>query len=96
MAENQGNGSKILGTIKDGISLKWVRSILFNVGGRKLALGGGALAIIDRIVQTAGASFGWAHAVACLGVGFASVGVAWAIASEDKGKQGSVPAEPNK
>lgn len=79
--EPSANG-EVLGTILKAIKLEWVRPLIYNLGGRKLAVGGGGLAIISQIV--AQGPLDWPKAIACLAVAVASVGTAFAIASEDK------------
>ena len=79
--------------ILDVVGGKWIRPLTHNVGGRKMLLGGGALAVIDRIVQVAGTSFGWPHAVACLAVSFAAGATSWAIAHEDRGNNANTEGE---
>lgn len=64
------------------LRLEWVRPLAYNLGGRKLLVGGGGLAVIGQIVSQG--PMDWPKAVACLAVAVVSVGTAFAIASEDK------------
>jgi len=63
------------------LSLKWIRPLLYNLGGRKVAVGGGGLAIISQIVSSAMAD--WPKAIACLAVAVLCVGTGFGIAHED-------------
>ena len=91
MADNAGDGPKAEGgaadTLLKAVKLEWVRPLIYNLGGRKLAVGGGGLAIISQIV--AAGPMDWPKAVACLAVAVVSVGTALSIASEDKGNGGA-------
>ena len=69
------------------VKLKWLREVVFNVGGRKFIVGGGALAVIDRIVQAAGQSFDWPHGIACLSVALVAGFVVFSTALEDSKKE---------
>lgn len=79
-----GNGGA-LGLLAKALKLEWIRPLIYNLGGRKLAVGGGGLAIISQIV--AAGPMDWPKAVACLAVAVVSVGTALSIASEDKKKE---------
>lgn len=83
--EKKQNGliSSLLGAVK----LDWLRPLIYKVGGRKMVVGGGALAIIDRITQSAGEALTWAHATTCLAVAIVAAAVALATAWEDKGEK---------
>ncbi len=65
----------------------WFRTLTHNLGGRKLLVSGGALAIIDRIVQVGGDSFAMPHAVACLSVALTAGFMMFATAWEDSKKE---------
>lgn len=82
--EDPGAGGGVLDAILKAVKLEWVRPLIYNLGGRKLVVGGGGLAIIGQIV--AQGPLDWPKAVACLSVAVVSVGTAFAIASEDKRK----------
>lgn len=76
------NGQTSIHTILKALKLEWIRPLIYNLGGRKLAVGGGGLAIISQIVSSG--PMDWPKAVACLAVAIISVGTALSIASEDK------------
>ena len=75
---------KWLSFLKDTAGMKWFRHLVHNLGGRKLLIGGGALAVI-REVALAG-QMSMARGITCLALGLVSIGIAWTIASEDKSK----------
>lgn len=63
------------------LSFKWIRPLMYNLGGRKMAVGGGGLAIISQIVSSTMAD--WPKAIACLAVAVLCVGTGFGIAHED-------------
>lgn len=63
------------------VKLEWVRPLVYNLGGRKLAAGGGGLAVITLIVNQG--PMDWPKAIACLAVAVVAVGTSLSIASED-------------
>lgn len=78
----------VLGSVLgSAASLKWIRSLLHNVGGRKVAVFGAGIYAILEVVKS-GALQGWPLAGAILGISFlggvAILGIAW----EDRSKNG--------
>ncbi len=71
--------------ILSAVKLEWIRPLFYNLGGRKLVLGGGGLAIIKLVVDS-GADITWPKAVVCLAVAVLAVGTGWTIAKEDSGR----------
>lgn len=83
-AERGGGGAP--GLLLKAVKLEWVRPLVYNLGGRKLAVGGGGLAVISQIV--AAGPMDWPRAVACAAIAVVSVGTALSIASEDGAARG--------
>ncbi len=71
----------ILGKLFGGLG---IRGLFYNLGGRKIVAGGGALGVITLIVQTGMAD--WPKAVACLAVSIIAVGTMFSISAEDSKK----------
>jgi len=74
--------SGALDSVISALKLEWIRPLMYNLGGRKLAAGGAGLAIITQVINSTMAD--WPKAVVCLSVALISVGTSFAIASEDK------------
>ena len=93
-AESGGGGlfGKVVSFFSKAKFVDPIRPLLYKIGGRKVALTGASLFVIERIVSAAGDSFGWPHAIACLSAAIASVGFSFANASEDKAEK-SKPKE---
>lgn len=84
-AKEEGGG--VLDVLLKAVKLEWIRPLIYNLGGRKLAVGGGGLAVIKVIVD--GGPMDWPRAIACIAVAIVSVGTAIAIGLEDtKQKEG--------
>jgi hypothetical protein len=81
----EGKGNAILDFVAKTFKLEWIRPLIYNLGGRKLAVGGGGLAVISQIV--ASGPMDWPKAIACVAVAIVSVGTSFAIASEDKAEK---------
>ena len=64
-----------------GLKLEWVRPLIYNLGGRKLALGAGGLTILT--VLSSDGVVSWPEAVLAAAVAVIVVGSGWAIARED-------------
>lgn len=77
--------SPVLGLLKSIGAFTWLRPLLHNLGGRKFVLGGGALVILRELY--AGGAVTWASAVAGVAVALTTIGIAWAIAHEDKAEK---------
>lgn len=61
-----------------------IRGLLYNLGGRKILTGGGALGVITLIVNS---SMGdWPKAIACLAVAVVAAATTFSIGHEDQGK----------
>jgi hypothetical protein len=71
----------ILGAAAGAVKLDWVRPLIYKVGGRKMAMGAGGLAVIQQIVSTG--EMTWPRAVACLAVALVAVGSGLSMAWED-------------
>lgn len=71
----------LLGKLLGGLG---IRGLFYNLGGRKVVTGGGALGVITLIVQTGMAD--WPKAIACLAVSIIAVGTMFSISSEDAKK----------
>jgi hypothetical protein len=68
------------------LKLEWIRGLMHNLGGRKVLVGGGGLAVINMIVTTDMTD--WPKAICCLAVAIIAVGTGFSIAHEDKAKNG--------
>ncbi len=79
----------LLDTLLGAVKLDWIRPLIYKVGGRKVAVGGGALAVINSIVATDMAD--WPKAIACFSVAMVAGITAFAISYED-GKKGNAKA----
>lgn len=86
-ADKAPNGAA--GAVLGALGLKWIRPLLYNLGGRKVAVAGGGLALIKTIID--GGTLDWPRAVACLAVALVSVGTALAIGMEDNRKEATKP-----
>lgn len=71
----------LLGKLLGGLG---IRGLFYNLGGRKVVAGGGALGVITIIVQTGMAD--WPKAIACLAVSIIALGTMFSISSEDAKK----------
>ena len=61
-----------------------VRGVMYQLGGRKVVAGAGALTVISQIVASDMAD--WPKAFACLGAAAVAAVVAFSISSEDSKK----------
>jgi hypothetical protein len=66
------------------VKLEWIRPLIYNLGGRKVAIGGAASGIIYAL--TADGNVTWPEAVVCAAVAILGVGISWTIAKEDAAK----------
>jgi len=62
--------------------LEWVRALMYNLGGRKVVVAGGGLAIIKTIVDSG--PMDWPRAVACLSVAIVAAVTAIAVGMDVK------------
>lgn len=69
----------ILATILSKVGL---RGLMYNLGGRKVVTGGGALGVCTLIVNSEMGD--WPKAIACFGVGIIAAATVISIAMEDK------------
>ncbi len=76
----------LIGTLLGAVKLDWIRPLIYKIGGRKVAVGGGALAVINSIVATEMTD--WPKATACFSVAMVAGITAFAISYED-GKKGN-------
>lgn len=74
-----------LDVLLGAVSLKWIRPLIHNLGGRKVAVGGGGLAVIMAIVNSGMSD--WAMAVCCASVAVICVGTSFSVAHEDAKKK---------
>lgn len=70
--------NKLLSAVK----LEWIRPLMYNLGGRKMVVAGGALAIIKTIVDAG--PMDWPRAVACLSVAITAAVTAIAVGMDVK------------
>ena len=87
MATEKSKKDGLISGLLGAVKLDWLRPLIYKVGGRKMVAGGSALAIIDRITQSAGEALTWAHATTCLAVAIVAAAVVLATAWEDKGEK---------
>jgi hypothetical protein len=73
--------SGLLGTLFEKLG---VRSLMYQLGGRKAAVGGGAIGAITLVAQSGMAD--WPKAIACLAIAIVAASVSLGIAVEDKGR----------
>jgi hypothetical protein len=71
----------LLGTLFEKLG---VRSLMYQLGGRKAAVGGGAIGAITLVAQSGMAD--WPKAIACLAIAIVAASVSLGIAVEDKGR----------
>jgi hypothetical protein len=71
----------LLGTIFEKLG---VRNLMYQLGGRKAAVGGGAIGAITLVAQSGMAD--WPKAIACLAIAVVAASVSIGIAVEDKGR----------
>lgn len=64
------------------VKLEWVRALMYNLGGRKVVVAGGSLAVIKTIVDSGPVD--WPRAVACLGVAIVAAVTAIAVGMDVK------------
>jgi hypothetical protein len=82
-----GNGAA--GAVLAAVGLKWFRPLIYNLGGRKMAVSAAGLTLIKTIVD--GGTLDWPRAVACLAVALVAVGTSLAIGMEDNKKEAKKP-----
>ncbi len=71
----------LLDTLLGAVKLDWIRPLIYKVGGRKVAVGGGALAVINQIVMSDMSD--WPKAIACLSAALVAGITAFSISYED-------------
>jgi hypothetical protein len=64
------------------VKLEWIRPLMYNLGGRKVVVAGGGMAIIKVIVD--GGPMDWPRAVACLSVAVVAAVTAIAVSMDPK------------
>ncbi len=83
---------KTLGTLAKGavgtIKLEWLRHLLHNVGGRKVAVFAGTVYGALELAKS-GTLVGWELATAIAGIGIAGAATVISIAWEDRAKKGA-------
>ena len=70
--------NKLLGVVK----LEWVRTLMYSLGGRKVVVAGGGMAVIKVIVD--GGPMDWPRAVACLSVAIVAAVTTIAVSMDPK------------
>lgn len=80
-SDGKTNGNAVLGTLLKGVKLDWIRPLIWKVGGRKMVMGGGALALVQQIVGAG--ELTWPRAVACLSVALIAIGGMFSVGMED-------------
>jgi hypothetical protein len=79
--KKEGKLGAVVGVAKGAVKLDWVRPLIWRVGGRKMVMGGGALAIVQQIV--AAGDMTWPRAIACLAVSIIAIGGMFSVGMED-------------
>jgi hypothetical protein len=69
------------------VKLDWIRPLLYKLGGRKVAIGGGALAVVSQIASSTMAD--WPKAIACLSVALIAALTSMSIGMEDGASKGA-------
>lgn len=64
------------------VKLEWVRPLMYNLGGRKVVVAGGGMAVIKTIVDSG--PMDWPRAVACLSVAIVAAVTAIAVGMDVK------------
>jgi hypothetical protein len=64
------------------VKLEWIRPLMYNLGGRKVVVAGGGMAVIKTIVD--GGPMDWPRAVACLSVAVVAAVTAIAVSMDPK------------
>lgn len=85
MTDESKGASKIGGILSGAVKMDWIRPLIWKVGGRKMVMGGGALALVQQIVGDG--ELTWPRAVACVAVAIIAVGGMFSVGWED-GKAG--------
>ena len=75
------------------VGLNWIRPLVYKLGGRKVLMGGGGLAIINEVVKSDVTDTGKIIVSICCAV--IAVGTAISIAIED-GKKGTTETKETK
>lgn len=83
--------SKIGGILAGAVKMDWIRPLIWKVGGRKMVMGGGALAVVQQIV--ASGEMTWPKAIACLAVAIIAIGGMFSVGMEDASRNGNVGDE---
>lgn len=71
-----------MNTLAKTLKLEWIRPLMYNLGGRKVVVAGGGMAIIKTIVD--GGPMDWPRAVACLSVAVVAAVTAIAVGMDPK------------
>ncbi len=77
--------SPAIDLILKAVKLDWIRPLLYKIGGRKVAVGGGALALMSQVIGSDMAD--WPKAITCVAVAVLAVGTSLAIGIEDNSKK---------
>lgn len=70
------------GILSDLLAKVGLRGLMYNLGGRKVVAGGGALGVITLIVQSDMAD--WPKAIACIAAALVAAAISLGIGMEDK------------
>lgn len=83
MADEKKNGK--LGAVLDGalgaVKLDWVRPLIWKVGGRKMAMGGGAVVVIQQIALSSASDS--VKIAACAAITAVAIGAMFSVGWED-------------
>ena len=75
----------VLDGLLKAVKLDWIRPLIYKIGGRKVLMGGGGLAVINEIVKSDMSDNGKIIVSICAAL--VAVGTAVSVAIEDKGKK---------
>ncbi len=83
----EATGGGVGGFVAGLVKLDWIRPLLYKIGGRKVAIGGGALAVVSQIASSSMAD--WPKAIACLSVAVIATLTSISIGMEDGAQKGA-------
>ena len=78
-------GGDALGALLGAVKLDWVRPLIYKIGGRKMLVGGGGLAVINEIAKSEMGET--SKIIVCVCAAVVAVGTSISIAIEDRGKK---------
>lgn len=74
--------NKFAALLARAVKLDWLRPLIHHVGGRKMVMGGGGMALITLLVGAGDVT--WPKAVACLAVAITAAAGMFSTAWEDR------------